>query len=132
MTIESYSAGNRKPAHRLELHFNTGVSAARPWSGVRVTQGKGCETLTGYYASPVDAADAVLDADDALPLWVPHYLKETLVSHWQIRGMNMYRNDVDFECCANSHIADGWKMLWERDNEHLLAQGWPVGEAVHA
>ena len=130
--IESSYAEKCKPAERLELHCSHGTNAMRPWCGVRFMGGRGCEIITGQYASPVDAADAALDADDTLPLWVPQYLKETLVSSWNIRGMEMYREGVDFECCANSHIADGWKMLWERDNAHLLVDGWPVGEAVAA
>lgn len=131
--IESYVPQNSKPGKRLEVAFMPGKEmSGRPFIGVRYDGGAGCEVITERYSSVTEAAEAALDADDGLPLWMPHYWHDQVIACWRIRGTQMYAEGVDFECCANSHIAEGWRAAYYDDVQPLLLRGWPVGEAVYA
>ncbi len=105
------------PQTRYELKHFSG-QARTPWAGVRV-EGRTCEIVTWFFRDPIDAADELLSAaqSEGLPVVMPEYMREALISQWQQRGMALYARGVGREWCGNSYICNGWDVARAADVE---------------
>lgn len=110
-TTEIKSKQPAKPAKRLELLHMPGANAQKPWTGARYERkGAGAEIVTAQYATPREAADALIAIaqQTGLPVAMPAYLADSLIAEWEIDGIALHDAGAGPEACRNQYTLAGY------------------------